>query len=94
MTEPQLDNIPVKASPLRIRLRAVALQLIADLNGRYVEMHIVTDRGQTLVIACENQSLMAMQRELQQFNQNIQDISDMSEWDPSDTVALRSTALR
>lgn len=94
MTEPQLGNIPVKASPLRIRLRAVAMQLIADVNGRYVEMHIVTDRGQTLVIACENQSLIAMQRELQQFNQGSQDIADISEWDPSDAVALQSTAQR
>jgi hypothetical protein len=94
MSEPQLGNIPVKASPLRIRLRAAAMQLIADLNGRYVEMHIVTDRGQTLVVACDNQTLIAMQRELQQFNQDIQDIAEMSDWDPSDTVALQSTAQR
>lgn len=94
MTEPQLGNLPVKASPLRIRLRAVAMQLIADSNGRYVEMHIVTDRGQTLVVACENQSLIVMQRELQQFNQHTRDIAEISEWGPSDTVELQRTAQR
>jgi hypothetical protein len=35
-------NIP----PTRIRIRAVAMQLVADLDGHYVEM-------QTIAIACE-----------------------------------------
>jgi hypothetical protein len=91
MTEPQRANIPVKASPLSIRLRAVAMQLFADPDGRNVEMHIVTDRGQTLVVACQNESLFAMQRALQQFNQ---DIPDISEWTPSDAVGLQSTTQR
>lgn len=91
MTEPQLGNIPAKTSPLRIRLRAITMQLFTDANGRNVEMHIVTDRGQTLVVACESALLFAMQRELQQLNRSIPDISD---WTASDAVGLQSTAQR
>ena len=83
MIDPQFAPVPVKVSSQCIRLRAIAMQLIADSNGRYVEMHIVTDRGQTLVVSCESQSLLAVQRRIQDLNQGIPDIS---EWTPSDTV--------
>jgi hypothetical protein len=29
------------------------MQLVADLDGRYVEMHVVTDTGDAVAIECE-----------------------------------------
>jgi hypothetical protein len=40
----------MNASPMRIRFRAVAMQLVADLDGRYVEMHVVADAGDAVAI--------------------------------------------
>ncbi|MEX2202109.1 MAG: hypothetical protein WD711_11985 [Dongiaceae bacterium] len=53
----------------RIRIRAVAMQLIADLDGRYVELHVVTDRGQTLAITCDSNSIFAIQQHIEQLSE-------------------------
>jgi hypothetical protein len=38
-------RVTINIPPTRIRIRAVAMQLTADLDGRDVELHIVTDAG-------------------------------------------------
>jgi hypothetical protein len=53
-------NIP----PTRIRIRAVAMQLVADLDGHYVEM-------QTIAIACEVDSISAVQRHIERMSREL-----------------------
>lgn len=60
-------RMPMPMSARRIRIRAVAMQLIADLDGRFVELHVVTDSGQTVAIACTNDSIFAVQRHIEQM---------------------------
>ena len=59
----------------RIRIRAIAMQLIADLDGRYVELHVVTDRGQTLAIACDNNSIFAIKQHIEQLSEECPEIA-------------------
>ncbi len=65
----------MNASPMQIRFRAVAMQLIADLDGRYVEMHVVTDTGQTVAIACEKDSIFTVQRHIEQMGRECPEVS-------------------
>jgi hypothetical protein len=64
-------NIP----PTRIRIRAVAMQLVADLDGHYGEMHIVPDAGQTIAIACEVDSISAVQRHIERMSRECPEIA-------------------
>ena len=57
----------MNASPTQIRFRAVAMQLVADLDGRYVEMQVVTDTGEAVAIAREKDSIFAVQRHIEQM---------------------------
>jgi hypothetical protein len=59
----------------RIKIRAMAMQLVADLDGRYVELHVVTDRGQTLVIACDNSSIFAIQQHIEQLGEECPEVA-------------------
>jgi hypothetical protein len=51
------------------------MQLVADLDGRYVEMHVVTDAGDAVAIACEKDSISAVQRHIEQMGRECPEIS-------------------
>jgi hypothetical protein len=65
----------MNASPAQIRFRAVAMQLVADLDGRYVEMHVITETGDAVAIACEKDSIFAVQRHIEQMGRECPEIS-------------------
>jgi hypothetical protein len=65
----------MNASPTQIRFRAVAMQLVADLDGRYVEMHVITETGDAVAIACEKDSIFAVQRHIEQMARECPEIS-------------------
>jgi len=51
------------------------MQLVADLDGRYVEMHVVMDTGQVVAIACEKDSIFAVQRHIEQMRRECPEVS-------------------
>jgi len=61
--------------PPQIRYRAVSMELAAYLDGRYVEMHIISDTGQRIAVACDKDSIFAIQRHIEQMGQESPEIS-------------------
>jgi hypothetical protein len=61
------------------RYRAVSMELAAYLDGRYVEMHILTDTGETIAVACDGDSIFAVQRHIAQMKRECPEISS---WTP------------
>ncbi|MEX2299237.1 MAG: hypothetical protein WD715_17615 [Dongiaceae bacterium] len=90
MTNEKLADMPINMSNRRIRIHAVAMQLVADLDGRYVELHVVTDRGQTVAIACDNDSIFAVQRHIEQMAEQCPEIASWAE--SESPVAAAETA--
>lgn len=65
----------MNASPAQFRFRAVAMRLVADLDERSVEMHVITDTGEAVAIACEKDSIFAVQRHIEQMGRECPEIS-------------------
>ena len=61
--------------PERIRYRAVAMELAAYLDARYVEMHIITDTGALLAVVCDRDSIFAVQRHIEQMGRECPEIA-------------------
>jgi len=61
------------------RYRAVSMELVAYLDGRYVEMHILTDTGKSITVACGGDSIFAVQRHIEQMKHECPEISS---WTP------------
>lgn len=71
----------IAAAP--IRYCAVSMELAAYLDGRYVEMRILTDTGKTISVVCEKDSIFAVQRHIERLGQ---DCPEIATWKPA--VAL------
>jgi hypothetical protein len=57
----------MKPSPAPARYRAVALEFAACLDEHCVEMHIFTDEGKTIAVACPNDSIFEIQRHIEKL---------------------------
>lgn len=51
----------------KIRYCAISMELAAYLDDRYVEMHILTDTGETVAIVCKEDSILAIQRNIEKL---------------------------
>lgn len=51
----------------KIRYCAISMELAAHLDDRYVEMHILTDTGETVAIVCKEDSILAIQRNIEKL---------------------------
>lgn len=60
------------------RYRAVSMELAAYLDGRYVEMHIVTDTGEAVAIVCPRDSIFAVQRHIEKIGRDCPEIASWS----------------
>ncbi|MGO8869744.1 MAG: hypothetical protein ACLQME_24920 [Alphaproteobacteria bacterium] len=65
----------MNAPPTPIRYHAVSMELAAFLDGRYVEMRVLTDHGEIVTIACDKNSIFAVQRHIQQLGRECPEIS-------------------
>jgi hypothetical protein len=61
--------------PPQIRYRAVSMELAAYSDGRYVEMRILADTGQSIAVACDIDSIFAIQRHIEQMGRECPEIS-------------------
>lgn len=57
------------------RYRAISMEIAAYLDERCVEMHVVTDNGETIAIACDKDSIFAVQRHIQQIGRDCPEIA-------------------
>jgi hypothetical protein len=73
----------MKEQTPQIRYRAISMEIAAYLDGRYVEMHILTDTGKAIVITCNGDSIFAVQRHIEQIGRECPEISS---WTPVPTV--------
>ena len=58
-----------------IRYCAVSMEVAACLDGPYVEMHLLTDTGKLIAIMCEKESLLAIQRHIEQMERACPEIA-------------------
>jgi hypothetical protein len=65
----------MNALPTPIRYQAVSMQLAAYLDGRYVEMQLLTDAGEAVAIACDKNSILAIGRHIRQLGRECPEIS-------------------
>ncbi|MDZ4736305.1 MAG: hypothetical protein SGJ07_08135 [Rhodospirillaceae bacterium] len=77
-------NMPINMSARRIRINAAAMQLVADLDGRYVELHVITNTGQTVAITCGNDSIFAIQRHIEQMAEECPEIASWAAQESTD----------
>jgi hypothetical protein len=49
-----------------------------------VEMHILTDTGKSIVVACDRNSIFAVQRHIEQIGRECPEISS---WTPAPTIS-------
>ena len=57
------------------RYGAVAMQLVACLDIRQVELHILTDHGESIVVACPGDSIFAVQQHIAQISRQCPEIA-------------------
>jgi hypothetical protein len=64
------------AFPLeQIRYRAAWMELVAYLDEHTVEMHILTDAGESVAIVCDKDSIFAVQRHIEQIGRACPEIA-------------------
>jgi hypothetical protein len=68
----------MKAPHPPARYRAVSMELAVYLDGCYVEMHILTDTGETIAVACPQDSIFAVQRHIEQIGRECPEIATWS----------------
>jgi hypothetical protein len=66
------------------RYRAASMELAVYLDGHYVEMHIFTDTGKAIAIACDRDSIFALQRHIEQIGRECPQISTWKAALPAD----------
>jgi hypothetical protein len=57
------------------RYHAIALQLAAYLDEQCVEMHILTNTGATIAVACPNDSIFALQRHIERLGRECPEVA-------------------
>jgi hypothetical protein len=57
----------MKLPPATTRYRAVSMELAADLDAQQVEMHILTDTGETIAVVCRRDSIFTVQRHIEKM---------------------------
>lgn len=79
-------------APSHIRYCALSMRLAAYLDGRYVEMHILTDTGKIVSIVCEKDSIFTVQRSIEKIGQ---DCPEIATWKPAANIkTLRGNTPR
>ena len=64
--------------PTSLRVRAVSMEFAAYLDARTVEMHILTDTGQSIAVICPRDSIFAIQEHIGQMRAACPEIATWS----------------
>ena len=62
-----------------LRFRAVSMELAAYLDARTVEMHIITDTGQSIAIVCPRNSIFTLEKHIGEIRDACPEIATWSE---------------
>ncbi len=76
---PRNESHTMKLPPANARYRAVSMELAAYLDARQVEMHILTDTGETIAVVCPRDSIFAVQRHIEQMGKACPEIATWSD---------------
>jgi len=57
------------------RYRAVSMGLAANFDERCVEMHILSDTGETISVTCPSDSIFVIQRHIEQLGDECPEIA-------------------
>ena len=60
-----------------------SMQLVAYLDGHYVELHVLTDNGESIAISCPGDSIFALQQHIEQFSRQCPEIAG---WNQTDQI--------
>ena len=67
-------------SPAILKYRAVSMELAVDFDARNVEMRIRTDAGRTISIVCSRNSILAVQKHIDQMAEVCPEIATWGEY--------------
>jgi hypothetical protein len=70
-----MERTTMTSAEISPRYHAVSMEFAAYLDGRYVEMHIVTDTGETVAVVCPRDSIFAIQRHIERIGQDCPEIA-------------------
>ena len=74
----------------QVRYCAASMRLAAYLDGHYVEMHVLTNTGETIAIVCERDSIYSVQRHIEKMGR---DCPEIATWKPLTNIkALHENA--
>jgi hypothetical protein len=69
--------------------RAATMEFVAYLEGQYVDMHIVTDTGETLAVAFNKDSIFKVQRSIERMGRECPEIATWGDRSGGTPVELR-----
>ena len=72
----------------QICYRAATMRLVAYLDEYRVEMHIVTEAGETIAVVCAKDSIFKVRRSIEQMAQECPEISTWGEGPPHGSIEL------
>jgi len=72
------------------RYRAATMELVAYLDERHVEMHIVTASGESITVACAKASIFKVQRSIERMGRECPEIATWGDDVPPPPVARAS----
>ncbi|MBF0166839.1 MAG: hypothetical protein HQL45_04335 [Alphaproteobacteria bacterium] len=88
----------MSVSPAPTRYRAASMELAAYLDGKYVEMHIMTDDGEQLIIVCDKDSIFDIQRHIEQIGRDCPEIltwkKPVTPWTQDEITSANEIASR
>ena len=65
------------------RYRAVSIAFAANFDERCVEIHIVSDRGETISVSCPANSIFTIQRHIEQLGHQCPEIAGWTHEQPA-----------
>lgn len=77
---------------MRTRYRAATMELVAYLDERCVEMHIVTDCGESIAVVCARDSILKVERQIARMGRECPEIATWGEGLPRGSAGLPDAA--
>jgi phosphate uptake regulator len=61
------------------RFRAATMELVAYLDERRVDMHIITETGEAVAVTCDRDSIFRVQRSIERMGRDCPEIASWGE---------------
>lgn len=74
------------------RFRPISMQLVAYLDGRYIELRFLTDDGESIAVSCPGNSIFVLQQHIEQIGRQCPEILGWNQTAESQTASFDVTS--